>query len=109
MKLELLGLIFGLVTLETMGQFLARKYYANKNELWLLIVSIFCYIPISYTLVKTYSLEEIGFVNAIWSGTALITEAPVGYFFFEETFTNQEYIAIGLIFLGTIILALQNR
>ena len=108
MKLELLGLIFGLVTLETLGQFLARKYYDNRNDLWLFIVSVFCYITISYTLVKTYDLENIGFVNAVWSGSALITVALVGNFFFDETFNNQEYIAIGLILTGTIVLALQK-
>ena len=108
MKLELMGLIFGLVTLETLGQFLARKYHDNRNELWLFIVSVFCYITISYTLVKTYELENIGFVNAIWSGTALITVALVGNLFFDETFNNQEYIGLGLIFTGTVVLALQK-
>lgn len=108
MNLELLGLIFGLVTLETLGQFLARRYYDNKDKLWMFIIAVFCYITIAYVLVKTYELENVGFVNALWSGITLIAVALLGYFVFEETFNNQEYFAIGLIFAGTILLGIQK-
>lgn len=108
MKLELLGLIFGLVSLETLGQYLARKYYDNKERLWMFVIAVFCYILIAYTLVKTYELENIGFVNALWSGLTLIAVALVGYFVFDETFNNQEYFAIALIFAGTVLLGIQK-
>ena len=108
MKIELLGLIFGLVTLETLGQFLARKYHDNKEKLWMFIIAIFCYITIAYVLVKTYELENIGFVNALWSGITLISVAIIGYFLFDERFTNQEYAAIGLILAGTLLLGIQK-
>lgn len=108
MKLELLGLIFGLVSLETLGQFLARKYYDNKEKLWMFIICVFCYITIAYVLVKTYELENVGFVNALWSGITLIAVSMLGYFVFDESFTTQEYFAIGLIFSGTILLGIQK-
>ena len=108
MNLELLGLIFGLVTLETLGQFLARKYYDNKEKLWMFIISVFCYITIAYVLVKTYELENVGFVNALWSGITLIAVSMLGYFVFDESFTTQEYFAIGLIFAGTMLLGIQK-
>ena len=108
MKLELLGLIFGLVSLETLGQFLARKYYDNKEKLWMFIISVFCYITIAYVLVKTYELENVGFVNALWSGITLIAVAMLGYFVFDESFTTQEYFAIALIFSGTVLLGVQK-
>lgn len=108
MKLELFGLIFGLVTLETLGQFLARRYYDNKDKLWMFIIAVFCYITIAYVLVKTYELENVGFVNALWSGITLIAVAMLGYFVFDESFTIQEYFAIGLIFSGTVLLGIQK-
>ena len=108
MKAGLFGLIFGLVALETLGQYLARKYYDNREKLWMFIIGVFCYVLIMYILVKTYDLENIGFVNALWSGLALITVALVGYFFFEEEFNNFEYIGIGLILAGTILLGVQK-
>lgn len=108
MKLELLGLIFGLVTLETLGQFLARKYYDNKDKLWMFIIAVFCYITIAYVLVKTYELENVGFVNALWSGITLIAVGILGYFVFDENFTTQEYFAFGLIFSGTVLLGIQK-
>lgn len=103
-----LGLIFGLVALETLGQYLSRKYTDNKNKLWLFVAAVLCYILIVYTLTKTYDYENIGFVNALWSGLALVTVAMVGYFFFDETFNNQEYVAFGLILSGTILLGIQK-
>ena len=108
MKIELFGLIFGLVTLETLGQYLARKYKDNKDKLWMFIISVFCYIGIVYTLVKTYDFENIGFVNALWSSVALVVIALLGYFVFDEKFNNQEYVAIALVLAGTILLGIQK-
>ena len=108
MKAELFGLIFGLVALETLGQFLARKYYDHRDKLWMFLVGVVCYILIMYTLVKSYDIENIGFVNALWSGLALITVAIVGYFFFDEEFSNMEYGALALILTGTVILGIQK-
>ena len=48
MKAGLFGLIFGLVALETLGQYLARKYYDNKEKVWMIMVGIFCYIMIMF-------------------------------------------------------------
>ena len=108
MKPELFGLIFGLVALESLGQYLSRKYVDNKDKLWMFIVPVICYLLIVYTLTKTYDFENIGFVNAIWSGLALVSVAFIGYFFFDERFNNQEYAAIGLILAGTILLGIQK-
>ena len=108
MKPELFGLIFGLVALETIGQYLARKYTDNKDKLWMFIVAVITYLLIVYTLTKTYGYENIGFVNALWSGLALVSVAMVGYFFFDERFNTQEYVAIGLILTGTILLGIQK-
>jgi len=108
MKAELFGLIFGLVALESIGQYLARKYVDNKDKLWMFIVAVICYLLIVYTLTKTYNYENIGFVNALWSGLALVVVAMIGYFFFDERFNNQEYVGIGLILAGTILLGIQK-
>ncbi len=108
MKAELFGLVFALVAIETVGQTLARKYYDNKDKLWMFMLGVVCYIFILYILVKTYDLENIGFINALWSGLALVTIALVGYFFFEEEFNYMEYIGIGLILSGTVLLGFQK-
>ena len=108
MKAELFGLIFGLVALESIGQYLARKYVDNKDKLWMFIIAVICYLLIVYTLTKTYNYENIGFVNALWSGLTLVVVAMIGYFFFDESFNNQEYVGIGLILAGTILLGIQK-
>lgn len=108
MEIGLLALVFSLVFLESIGQFLARKYKDNKEKLWMFVLAVICYLGIVYVLVKTYDLENIGFVNALWSGLTLIAVAFVGYFFFEETYNTIEYIALGLIFIGTMMLGFQR-
>ena len=109
MEFGMLSLVFSLVFLESAGQFLARKYKDNKEKLWLFMLPIFCYITIVYVLVKTYDIQNIGFVNALWSGLTIVVVTILGYFFFEERFSIIEIIAISLIFVGTIILGLQKR
>lgn len=108
MEIGLLTLVFSLVFLESVGQFLARKYKDNKEKLWMFVLAVICYLGIVYVLVKTYDLENIGFVNALWSGLTLIAVAFVGYMFFEETYNTIEYIALGLIFIGTMMLGFQR-
>ena len=108
MKPIMFGLIFGLVALESLAQYLSRKYTENRDKLWMFVVAVICYLLIVYTLTKTYDYENIGFVNALWSGLALVSVAMIGYFFFEERFNNQEYAAIGLILAGTILLGIQK-
>ena len=105
----LLSLIIGLTFLETLAQFLSRKYKDNKEKLWMFVLAVFCYIGIVYILIKSYDLENIGFVNGLWSGTALIAVALVGYLFFDEKFGTMEYLAFGLIFSGTVTLALAKQ
>lgn len=108
MKAELYGLIFGLVALETLGQYLSRKYTDNKDKLWMIMLAVICYLGIVYTLTKSYGYENIGIVNALWSGLALVSVAFVGYFFFDERFSNQDYAAIALILTGTLLLGIQK-
>lgn len=107
MKAKLFGLLFGLVTLETLAQYLARKYYDVK-EIWMFALAVICYLLIVLTLVHTYGEENIGMVNALWSATALVTVAMVGYFFFDETFTKAEYVGLSLVISGAILLGIQN-
>ena len=108
MKAKLFGYLFGLVALETAAQFLARKYY-DVRESWMFALAIISYILIVLTLVSTYAEENIGMVNALWSATALLTVALVGYLFFDETFTNIEYVGFGLIFTGALLLGINNK
>lgn len=108
MDKKLVLFIFLLVLLETIGQFSVRKYNGNRIK-WYLLLSIACYVGIVITLDRIYDLEEIGFVNALWSGITLLVVAILGYYAFEETFSQQEVIAIILIFIGTILLGTSGR
>lgn len=108
MDAKLFLFILLLVFLETIGQFSVRKYNDNRIK-WYLLLSITCYIGIVLTLDRIYNMEEIGFVNAIWSGVTLLVVAVLGYYAFEERFSNQEFVAIALIFIGTILLGTSAR
>jgi small multidrug resistance pump len=99
-----LALVFGLVALETIAQYFARKYKDNKEKLWMFIAAVICYIGIAYLLVKTYDFKNIGLVNALWSGLALISVAIVGIVLFDEKFSKAEYIGIAFVLIGTILL-----
>ena len=114
MNLNLFGLIAGLVIFESVGQFLIKEYHTqyndkSKNKIWMILVAMFCYLTIVFLLTKSYDYENIGFVNAIWSGSALVTVALVGRLFFSESFNKYEYIALGLILTGTVMLGFQGN
>ena len=108
MDAKLVMFILLLVFLETIGQFAVRKYNSNRIK-WYILLSIVCYIGIVLTLDRIYNIEEIGFVNAVWSGVTLLVVAILGYYAFEEQFSKQEIVAIILIFIGTILLGTSGR
>ena len=55
---KLLIAILGIVTLETMSQFLARSYFDNSKKLYYFALAFIFYFPVLVLLVYSYYIRR---------------------------------------------------
>ena len=107
-----IGIIVGIVILETISQFLSRKYYdsgKSDNKFWYMFIALFLYAPILYLLIKTYDYSQFAISNAFWDSGTVIGTTLVGWLVFGETFVWQELLGLGLLITGAILLGIYSE
>ena len=55
-------------------------------------------------LVKTFKLTGLAFTNALWSGLSVMATTTVGVLYFKEALHVHDFLAIGMIGAGVMIL-----
>ena len=78
-----------------------------KNSLndwrWFLL-GMFLYIGVGGLLVQTFKLTGLAFTNALWSGLSVMATTTVGVLYFKEKLHLHDYVAVGMIGGGVMIL-----
>ena len=96
--------IVGIVTLETLSQFLARNYYDNSKKLYYFALAFIFYFPVLVLLVYSYNFASFAIANALWDSGTIIFMATLGWLYFGEQPTTAELIGMGLVVSGAITL-----
>ncbi len=103
MNWTLLALVLLISVCETAAQtiaFLAVKHHEKA----LLLLSALVYTGIVGLLYQAYKSRGIGFINVIWSGATIALLILSGQVFFHEKITVKEWVGIGIVVLGIIIM-----
>ena len=113
------GIILGIVLLETLSQTFARKFYDFNHEkgvstdgtknFYLVAFSFSFYAIILYLLLKSYNYSDFAITNALWDSGTVIGTGLVGYFYFGEKFKWQELVGLGLVVTGAILIGAYSR
>ena len=106
------GIIVGIVILETLSQFLTRKFFdsgKDEGKLWYMFLSFILYAPVLFLLLKTYDYSQFAISNAFWDSGTIISTSLVGFFVFKETFIWQELLGLGLVVAGAILLGVYSE
>jgi len=106
------GIIVGIVVLETMSQFLSKKFYdsgKDNGKIWFMFLAFLLYAPILYLLISTYDYSRFAISNAFWDSGTVIGTTLVGYFVFGETFVWQELLGLGFVIMGAILLGIYSE
>ena len=102
------GIIVSIVALETTSQYLARSFDGAKKDngkIWYMFLAFLLYAPILYLLILTYdNKSKFAMSNALWDAGTTIATTVVGLYVFKEDLNLGEYVGIGLVVAGAIVL-----
>lgn len=99
--------ILGYVLLIVLFETFAMTCFKKSNEfMGFFYGGIFFYAIVGYLLCQTFKFKGLGITNALWSALSVLATTLVGVFIFKEVLHTHDYIAIGLIASGVVILRL---
>lgn len=58
------------------------------------------YLALAYELQHIFKHNGIGLTNAYWNAFTNLTHTLIGYQFFDERLTTEQYLGIGLVTIG---------
>lgn len=90
-----------IVAFETVAMTCFKKSIDNWR--WFLL-GVFFYIGVGFMLVQTFRMSGMAMTNALWSGLSVMATTTVGVLYFKEKLHWHDFIAIGMIGGGVMIL-----
>lgn len=90
-----------IVAFETSAMTCFKKSLDNWR--WFLLGVLF-YVGVGFMLVQTFRMSGMAMTNALWSGLSVMATTTVGVLYFKEKLHWHDFIAIGMIGGGVMIL-----
>lgn len=90
-----------IVAFETSAMTCFKKSIDNWR--WFLL-GVFFYVGVGFMLVQTFRMSGMAMTNALWSGLSVMATTTVGVLYFKEKLHWHDFIAIGMIGGGVMIL-----
>ena len=118
MSLELFGLIIVITLSEALGQFLLNKYhhsvikqtaYYGPLPIFILpFITWLLYGICTWLLLNSYKYTTMSKAEVYWDALSALIVPIIGFLYFKEKINGVGWVGIGLIMVGTIILAFEN-
>jgi multidrug transporter EmrE-like cation transporter len=105
----LVGLVIAIVILETLGQFMVKLYYENKNKVYLFFIAWLLYLGVISVLSLMYNYSKIAIANVLWNSGTTILMALVGWFYFGEPLGIGEIAGIILVITGSLTIGFSSK
>jgi len=90
-----------IVMLETMAMSCFKRSVDNSA---FFAVGVLFYAMVGYMLRLTFNGTGMAMTNALWSGLSVVATTVVGILLFKESLHAHDFLAIGLIAAGVMIL-----
>lgn len=95
--------IFAVAFFEAIGQSLIAYAHKKKSVAYVILAMVsYCFVTLFLYIANHY--KGVGMVNALWSGMSIILMIAIGRFFFAEKIKPGEWIGIGLILSGILLI-----
>ncbi|MCK5332744.1 EamA family transporter [Candidatus Parcubacteria bacterium] len=98
--------ILAIIFLDIAGTLSAKLYSINRNPLLLLATSLL-FGATGYVFARSLRYEGMAITNILWISLSIILMTIVGYFIFKEDITHIQFIGIGAIAIGLILVNLE--
>jgi len=90
-----------IVMLETLAMTCFKRSLDNNA---FFALGVLFYAAVGYLLRSTMNSTGMAMTNAIWSGASVVATTTVGILLFKEVLHTHDFLAIGLIVSGVMIL-----
>lgn len=90
-----------IVLLETLAMTCFKR---SLNDSRFFMAGILFYTGVGFMLCQTYHYTGLAMTNALWSGLSVMATTFVGVLMFKESLHIHDYIAVGMISAGVMIL-----
>lgn len=93
-----------IITLLDIAGIICAKFYSiNKNPL-LILATVLLFGGAGYVFARSLKYEGMAITNVLWIALSVIITTIIGYFFFKEQITSIQFIGIGVITIGLILI-----
>lgn len=89
--------------LDITGIVCAKFYSINKSPL-LILATVLLFGSAGYVFARSLKYEGVAITNVLWIALSVIITTIIGYFFFKEQITFIQFIGIGVITIGLILI-----
>lgn len=96
-----------IITLLDLAGVLCAKFYSINKDPLLLIATFILFGGAGYVFAKSLKYEGMAITNVLWIALSVIAVTIVGYFAFKEDITHIQFVGIGVIMVGLILVNLK--
>lgn len=96
-----------LITLLDLAGTVCAKLYNIHKSSPLLIATFLFFGAAGYVFAKSVQYEGIAITNAVWIALSVIAVTIVGYFIFKEEIAPIQFVGIGVIMFGLLLINLK--
>lgn len=83
----------------------AMSCFKKSLEDWrYFLLGVLFYVGVGGLLVQMFKLTGLAMANALWSGISVMATTTVGVLYFKEKLHFHDFIAVGMIGAGVMIL-----
>jgi multidrug transporter EmrE-like cation transporter len=90
-------------TLDLVGVILAKLWLIHRNPL-LILGTMLAFGGAGYVFTKALRYEGMAIVNVLWISISVILVTIMGYFVFKENISITQFIGMGVILVGLILI-----
>lgn len=92
---------------EAFAQSMSYLSFLNRSVFYF-ILSWFLYLVIVFLLWKSYHYKGVGYINVLWSGVTTVFMLIIGYMFFGERLSKEEWAGAAFVLFGIGLMTFHN-
>lgn len=105
---EIPRIVFYVLLIVLLETFAMSCFKKSLDDSRFFLAGILFYTGVGFMLCQTYNYSGLAMTNALWSGLSVMATTFVGVLMFKEILHFHDYLAIGMIAGGVMILKFTN-
>ncbi len=97
--------IIAINLLDLVGIICAKYWFLTRHPAWL-VATVVLFGGAGYVFAKSLRYEGMAIANVLWIAISIILVTIAGYFLFKENISATQFIGMGIIVAGLVVINL---